>query len=145
MKRVFAANHKAFNADMAILILRVGISILMLTHGVPKLMKFFADEPITFSSVMGMGPHFTLFLAVFAEVICSVFLILGLFTRWATIPLIMTMLTAILLVHAADPLAVKEKAILYLLGYILIFCTGAGKYSIDRKMYNKHTNTFLLT
>jgi putative oxidoreductase len=41
------------------------------------------------------------------------------------------MIVAAFIVHAADPLATKEKAILYLIGFAAIAFLGAGKYSID--------------
>lgn len=137
MKRVFNKSHSPINLDAGILIVRVGISILMLMHGMPKLMKFFADEPIAFANFLGMGPGFSLALAVFAEVVCSVFIIVGLATRPMLVPLIITMAVAVFHIHAEDPFAVKEKAIIFLLIYIFLFFTGSGKYSFDRMLSKK--------
>ena len=36
-------------------------------------------------------------------------------------------------VHLDDPFGRKEKAVLYLVGYMIIFLLGPGKYSIDKK------------
>ncbi|MCB0581200.1 MAG: DoxX family membrane protein, partial [Phaeodactylibacter sp.] len=44
---------------------------------------------------MGLGPEISLALATFAEVGCALLVILGLFTRWATAPLAITMMVAI--------------------------------------------------
>ena len=68
---------------------------------------------------------------------CSIFLILGLWTRLALMPLIITMLVAVFIVHGADPFAKKELGLMYLIGYISIFIAGAGKYSIDRKIQGR--------
>ncbi len=137
MKRLFNKSHAPINLDAGILIVRVAISILMLMHGMPKLMKFFADEPIAFANFLGMGPGLSLTLAVFAEVVCSIFLILGFATRPVLIPLITTMAVAVFHIHGEDPFAVKEKAIIFLLIYIFLFFTGSGKYSLDRIVRKK--------
>lgn len=137
MKRLLTKSHAPINMDAGILIIRITVSILMLTHGFPKLMKFFADEPVAFANILGLGAGMSLALAVFAEVICSVLLMLGLFTRPALIPLIITMTVAILHIHAEDPFAVKEKAILFLLTYVLLFFTGSGRYSLDSILSKK--------
>jgi putative oxidoreductase len=139
MKRLLTKSHVPINMDAVILIIRISISLLMFTHGWPKLMKYFSGEPIGFVNFWGLGAGISLALAVFAEVVCSVLLILGLATRAALIPLLITMAIAILHIHAEDPLAVKEKAILYFLTYLLLFFTGSGRYSLDR-MLNKRGN-----
>jgi putative oxidoreductase len=43
------------------------------------------------------------------------------------------MFVAAFIVHLSDPFARKEKAILFLIGFIAIMMMGPGKYSIDRK------------
>ncbi|MBU7576516.1 MAG: DoxX family protein [Flavihumibacter sp.] len=117
--------------DIALLIARVGIAALMLTHGIPKLMMLFSGAPIQFPPVFGMSAEFSLVLTVLAEVFGSIFLLAGLFTRLAVIPLIVTMLVAALLIHSADPLSAKEPALLYLTTYLVLLFAGAGKYSVD--------------
>jgi len=78
-----------------------------------------------------MSPALSLGLAVFAEVICSILILIGFKTRLATLPLIITMLVAVLVVHFSDPFAIMEKALLYLLLYIILLFGGSGKYSVD--------------
>ena len=116
---------------MALLIARVGIAALMLTHGIPKLGMLLSGEPVQFLPFMGLSAKFSLGLAVFAEVICSVFLLVGFATRLALIPLIITMLVAVFVVHAADPFSSKEPGFQYLLVYIVLLIMGGGKYSVD--------------
>ena len=70
-------------------------------------------------------------MAIFAEVLCSIFVILGLGTRIAVIPLIITMLVAVLLVHANDPFGKKELGLMYLTIYMFLIVLGSGKYSLD--------------
>lgn len=137
MNRLLIKSHSPINLDAGILIVRIAISILMLMHGMPKLMKFFADEPVAFANLLGLGPNLSLALAVFAEVFCSVLLLLGFATRPALIPLIITMAVAVFHIHSSDPFAIKEKAIIFLLIYIFLFFTGSGKYSLDRMLTKK--------
>lgn len=103
----------------------------MLTHGFPKLLKLFGSEEIVFGDPIGIGMAMTLALAVFAEFICSILVILGLGTRLAAIPLMVTMFTAAFVVHAADPFQRKEMAILYLLIFTVLLISGGGKHSLD--------------
>ncbi len=135
LKKFFNPGTYPFNIDIALLLLRVSIGIFMLTHGTGKFMKFFADEPITFADPLGVGVTISLALAVFAEVFCSVFLIFGIATRLSSIPLIITMLVAAFISHADDPFNVKEKALLFLLVYVVLAITAAGKFSIDNLIH----------
>lgn len=131
MKKIISVNNTSNTTDFALLIARVGIAALMLTHGIPKLLMLFSGAPVQFPPVMGMSAELTLSLTVFAEVFCSVFILLGFATRLAAIPLAFTMLVAVLLIHSADPFSVKEPALQYLLVYAVLLFAGSGKYSID--------------
>lgn len=131
LKNLFLTNPKSFQINLALLIGRISIGGLMLTHGLPKLTHLLSGEPVQFASVLGFNPEISLCLAIFSEVVCSFFILIGLGTRLATIPLIVTMLVAILHIHGADPLAVKEIALHFLLMYLVLLIMGSGKYSID--------------
>jgi putative oxidoreductase len=118
--------------NIGLFILRVSLGLMMISmHGWGKLMNFGAKSA-TFPDVIGLGTQVSLSLAVFSEFFCSIFLIAGLLTRWASLPLIATMGVAAFIHHASDPFQVKEKAILYLVGFVVLFFTGAGEYSIDK-------------
>lgn len=113
-------------------LLRISMSAMMLTHGLPKLQKLISGD-FKFGDPIGIGPAPSLFLAVIGEFICPILIIIGYKTRLATIPTAITMLVAAFIVHAADAFGSKEKALLYLFGFIAIALLGPGKYSIDRK------------
>ena len=117
--------------DLGVLLLRVGMSGLMLTHGVPKLQRLFAGGEIQFPDPIGVGATASLALAVFGEVVAPAFIILGLFTRLAAIPAAATMAVAAFVVHWSDPFGDKELALVYLVGFAVLFFTGAGHYSLD--------------
>jgi putative oxidoreductase len=122
------------NMDIALLLLRLTFGGSMLyAHGYPKLMRFFADGPLKFADPLGVGVELSLGLAVFAEFFCALLLIIGLFTRYATIPLIITMVIAAFVIHIDDPYSKMEKALLFLVPYICLLLTGAGWYSIDEQ------------
>lgn len=119
--------------DYALAVLRIGISAMMIAaHGFDKFKALF-ESPSGFPDPLGIGGIPTLIIAVFGEFIGPLLVIVGFKTRIATIPTIITMAGAIFVVHASDPLATKEKAILYFVGFIAIAIAGAGKYSIDKK------------
>lgn len=117
--------------DIALLIVRVFVGFAMLSHGFPKLQTLLNGGEIQFMDFLGLGPKLSLLLAVFAEFVCSIFLILGLFTRSAVSFLIITMLVAAFGVHGGDEFGKKEMSLLYLALYILFLAFGAGKLSID--------------
>ena len=118
--------------NVGLLILRLAVGFTMLIgHGWPKLSNF-AAMSTKFPGVMGMSSQISLSLAVFSEVFCSVFLILGLLTRWVSAPLIVTMLVAVLIVHGNDPFKSKELGLMYLTCYTTLFFTGGGEFSIDK-------------
>jgi putative oxidoreductase len=125
------------HVHLGLLFLRLGAAGFMLTHGYPKLMRLFSGEPVSFISVMGMSPELSLLLAVFAEFFCSIFILLGLFTRLAAIPLIITMAVAAFVIHSDDPFSTKEKALLFLLIFIVLLLTGGGRFSIDGILQKK--------
>ena len=137
MKNLIDTSLRPSDMDLGILFVRVSIGLLMLTHGLPKLTMLFSDQPVEFPEVFGMSATLSLSLAVFAEVICSLLIFLGLGTRLATVPLIITMSVAAFLIHGADPFAKKEMALIYLAAYIFLFIAGSGRYSADELLAKK--------
>jgi len=134
----FGMTSNNSTTDLGIALLRIGVGFFMIYgHGWGKLMKLFGDEPIKFMDFMGLGETTSLALVVFSEVLCSLFLIFGLATRWALVPLIITMLVAVFYRHINDPFGKMEKGLLYLVPYITLFLTGAGRYSLDA-MFGKN-------
>ena len=116
--------------DTGLLVLRVGAGGFMIGgHGWSKLQSF--TTRTDFSDPLGIGSLPSLVLTVFAEVLCALLLIPGLFTRLAALPLVITMMVAGLVVHASDPFAKKEKAFLYAVLYLAIALAGPGRFSVD--------------
>ena len=136
MKNLNTTGYNKTLLDWALLAVRIFVGVAMLTHGFPKLMMLLSGK-IEFMNFMGMGEKTSLILTVLAEVLCSLFVLLGLFTRFSVVPLIITMLVAALMVHGNDPFAKQEMSLLYLFHYILIFVAGPGNISIDRMISRK--------
>ncbi|WP_221394240.1 DoxX family protein [Dyadobacter sp. NIV53] len=121
-------------ADWAVLILRVGISLLMINHGYAKLSNFMSGDH-TFADPVGIGEELSLILTIGAEFFCSILLIIGLASRAVLIPLLFTMLVVLFIVHANDPFDKKEHAILFIIPYIALLLTGPGRFSFDKALF----------
>lgn len=120
-------------AHISLLILRLGLGAMMLTHGWPKFERLISGD-MKFADPIGLGPEISLVLAVFAEFVCSLTLIAGVFTRISAFMLGFTMFVAAFIQHGDDPFGKMEKALLYLVGYVVIMLMGAGKYSVDDRL-----------
>jgi len=131
MKRLFSTTFNQNYLDATLLTIRIVIASFMLSHGIPKLMKFFSDEAVTFADPLGVGTVSSLAMTVFAEVFCSILLLFGLGTRLALIPLIILMSVAAFKVHLYDGFGKQELPLLYLLVFIFLLIIGAGKFSFD--------------
>jgi putative oxidoreductase len=123
-----------------LLLLRIGVSCLMLTHGLPKLQKVLSGN-FAFGDPLGLGSGVSLTLAALAEVGGSLLILVGAATRLAVLPLIVTMLVAAFVAHADDPFGKKELPLLYLFSYSLLLLAGAGKYSVDGLLSQRRAAT----
>jgi putative oxidoreductase len=130
MKKIFSVKcgPAAFNTGM--LILRVGAGVLMIPHGYDKLVKFSEMAP-KFMNFMGLGSTLSLSLVIFAEFFCGMFLVLGLFTRLAAIPLIIDMAVATFMAHNGDIFGEAEHSALFMIIFITILLCGPGRASVD--------------
>lgn len=125
------SNSSSVPKDLVLLVVRVFIGFAMLSHGFPKLQTLIGGGKIEFYDFIGLGPQISLILTVFAEFVCSILLILGLFTRISLGFLIFTMIIAAFMVHGADAFDKREMSLVYLSVYLLLLVFGAGKVSVD--------------
>lgn len=126
----FLLTSKSVALDLALFILRVGSAGMMMTHGWNKLMNF-QEKSVSWPDPLHVGHSVSLGMTVFAELFCAGFLLLGLFSRLALVPLIFLMTVAVFVIHAGDSFGDKEHAVLFLVPYIVLFFTGPGIYSLD--------------
>jgi putative oxidoreductase len=131
MKKFFSIRYSDNGIAFATFVLRLALGGLMIPHGYSKLISF-AAKSSTFADPFHIGHPTSMALAIFAEFFCGVFIVLGLFTRLACIPLIISMAVAVFYAHKGDFFDTGEKATLFLLGYIALLFTGPGKISLDK-------------
>ena len=131
MRRLTSTDYSVTAFNFSLLILRCAFGLmLLLNHGIPKLVRF-GKLQSSFFDPFGIGSKWALILVIFAEVFCSILLILGLFTRLAVIPLIITMCVVIFMANKGEPLSKLDLPILLLSGFIALFFVGPGRISID--------------
>ncbi len=125
--------------NTGLLLIRVGLGIMMMIHGFPKLSGGVETWTQLGGSMKIIGIDFFPmgwgFMAAFSESIGGLFLLLGLFFRPAAILLFFTMIVASI-VHLSDPKqGIMDASHAIELGVVflgLVFL-GPGKYSIDKK------------
>lgn len=134
MKKIYNTDLSPRLGHLALLLFRLSAGALMLTHGFPKFQRLLSGEEIKFADPYGLGVEVSFVLVVFAEFVCSILVMVGLATRLAVIPLIITMITAVIFAHANDPFGVKEKPLLFIVIFGLLLVFGSGRYSVDRAL-----------
>ena len=119
--------------NIALLVLRfVFAGSMLYGHGLSKLNKLIEGD-LGFANPIGIGEAPTLVLAVFAEFLAPIFIIIGYKTKFFSFFPAATMFVAAFIVHMGDPFGKIEKALLFLAVFVILMITGSGKYSIDRK------------
>jgi putative oxidoreductase len=131
MKKLFSTKYSDNSISFALLLLRLSMGGLMIPHGYKKLMNF-AAKSSSFTDPFHIGGAASMSLVIFAEFFCAVFIVLGLMTRLATIPLIIAMSVAVFIAHKGEIFGDGEHAALYLFGFIVLLFTGPGKISMDK-------------
>lgn len=133
MKRLLSTACSETSFNIAVLIIRVTFGLLLLiNHGIDKL-KHFAERQHNFADPFHIGHMPTLMLSLFAEVFCTVFLVLGLFTRIMAIPVVINFAVIVFIVNKGYS-GPAELGILYFAAFFSILLMGPGKYSIDGAM-----------
>ena len=116
--------------DSATLFMRIFVGAMMFTHGIGKLQNYNAIVN-SFPDPLGISSAASFTLITLAEVGCSVLIIMGLFTRLATLPLIFGMYVATFLAFPDKSFAEGELSFVYMGIYIMLLISGGGKYALD--------------
>jgi putative oxidoreductase len=131
MRRLMSTDYSVTAFNLSLLILRCATGLLLLlNHGIPKLVKF-GKLQSSFFDPFGIGPKWALILVIFAEVFCSILIVIGLFTRLAVIPLILTMCVIIFMANKGQPLNKLDVPILLLASFVSLLFVGPGRLSVD--------------
>jgi putative oxidoreductase len=142
------AERKEMSASIGLLFLRLGIGGYLITHGWGKLQMLLAGGAEKFGDPIGLGSTLSLVLVTTSEFLCALLIVLGLATRLAAVPVVITMAVAAFVIHAGDPWTMeaaanaffsgasktwfsKEPALLYLIPFLSLVFTGGGKISLD--------------
>ena len=136
MKRIVNEEIYIKRSGLALLIIRLGFGLMMISHGYDK-MHHFSEYEASFMNFLGLSKGVSLGLIIFAELFCAVFVVLGLFTRYACVILIIGMLVATS-VMKWDIFAHAETAAIYVVGYLAILFAGPGRYSVDALLLKEH-------
>ena len=128
--------------NAGLLVLRIGIGIIFIFHGFPKLMGGVETWTQLGSTMSVMGitfaPAFWGFMAAATEVGGGLFIIFGLLHRLVALMLIFTMVVALLVhVAAGDPFAVYSNALKALVVFVAFAISGPGVYSLDYKFFRR--------
>jgi putative oxidoreductase len=120
--------------SFALLIARLTVGVLFVStgwgkvHNLPKVIAFFGELHIP-------APAFNATLASWTELLCGGLLVLGLASRLASIPLMVTMVVAILTAKLEEihglPDLFGEVEWTYLVLLLVIVVFGPGKVSLD--------------
>lgn len=135
-KFLFPASDSGLRVSLLLLSERVLLGGLLLSHGLLKVAQFSTLAP-AFPDPLGVGTTTSLLLAIFAEVLCSMALIMGILHRLALIPIMFTMGMAFFCIHAGDPFTTKELAFAYMVLAVLLFLAGPGRFSLDSAIGNR--------
>jgi putative oxidoreductase len=124
--------------DLGKLILRLTIGVLILFHGLAKLLN--GIGPIESMIVARGMPAFFAWAVYVGEVIAPLLLILGFYTRVGALLIVVNMLVAIVLAHASHVFQLAgtggwrlELQGLFLFGSLAVALLGAGRYSMGGK------------
>jgi len=135
-KKLFIPSDDSDLTSMALLVARLWFSLAMLfNHGLDKFAHF-KDIVGTFPDPLGLGQEASLVLVIFAEVLGSLLLAVGLFTRVAASVLVIDMFVAFLMVHKSA-MTSGELAFVYLAGYVILVIAGGGLFSLDTVAFSK--------
>ena len=121
--------------DLALLILRLALGVLILFHGVSKL-----PPPPAF--IVGMLakanlPAVLAYGVYIGEILGPILIIIGVWTRLGALAIVINMLVALLLVHAGDLTSLNKQGgyalelqAMYLFSALALALAGAGRHSI---------------
>jgi putative oxidoreductase len=87
-----------------------------------------------FMNPFGAGGEFTWVLTLFSEFLCTVLVMLGVFTRFTAIPPLVVMLVMALALPTGTVWSVRETFLLYALPFFVLTFTGPGEYSVDGRV-----------
>ena len=124
------------NMDFGLLAFRILAAVALIkAHGLPKLLNI-QETMSHIPDPLGMGSTFSTYYAIFANVFCALFVALGFLTRAAALIIFSITVTGLLVIHLNDLAKVQDTPLIYSIVFGFIAYVGAGKYSLDYKLFN---------
>ena len=125
--------------DQGLFILRLGIGIMFIFHGLPKLQAGPEEWTKLGGALSAVGIHFAPtfmgLLAALSEFGGGILLILGLFTRPACFFMLSTMIVATMMhLKSGDPFLKYSHALEAGILFFSLLFIGPGKFSLDEKL-----------
>jgi putative oxidoreductase len=126
----------------ALPILRVGIGLILIPHGAQKLFGWFGgmgfEKFVALFNTLGYRPGIVwLTLVALTEFVGGILLVLGLFTRFAALALVIFMIVAVHFTSGKGffwTAGGLEYSLLILFVGLVFLIRGGGDYSLDRKL-----------
>ena len=132
MKKFFSTHYSSYSFNLSMFLLRAGFGgLLFINSGWFKLMHF-AELKNRFSDPIYIGQTPSLILVIFAEVFCAAMIVLGLFSRFAALVLVILFVVIVFIVLKGKPIKDLQLPILFLLSFLTILFCGPGKWSLDK-------------
>jgi putative oxidoreductase len=130
MRKLLSTKYSAGAFSFAMLVVRLVFGVLMMSYGYAKLTHFNATAA-NMPEFLGLSQKITTALVVFAEFFCALFVIIGLFTRFACIPLIICMSYAFFVTMHANFFGDGATPVLFLAAFFALLLVGPGRASVD--------------
>jgi putative oxidoreductase len=134
MKKLLSTGYSDNAFNFALLVQRVVTGLMLLIgHGLPKISGF-STLSVNFYDPFHIGHRNSFILVILAELFCSMFLVLGLFTRFAAFIIVINLSVAVFLYEHGQPLKNFELGAIYLTSVFTIMILGPGRISVDGMM-----------
>lgn len=134
MKKILSTRYTDTSFNIATLLVRISFgTLIFLNHGIPHLMNF-SERSRNFYDPFHIGSRWSLLLVLFAELVCSLLLVIGLFTRLALLPLITNVAVVVFMLNKGKAFSESELALLYFAVFAGLLFVGPGRYSVDAAM-----------
>jgi putative oxidoreductase len=134
---LFPTNLSSNGRSAFLLSLRLLFGIMLMWHGVIKWANF-STLASTFPDPFNIGPQFSLLLAIFAELFCSIFFIFGFLYRLVLLPMIFTMAIAFFVIHDGSIGQGGELDFIYLIMFAILYIVGPGRFSFDHVISSQY-------
>jgi putative oxidoreductase len=125
--------NESTRQDLGLLFLRIsGALFLLWVHGLPKLLNY-SEQLQLIEDPFHLGANITLLLAIFAEVLCPLLIIVGVLVRLACLPILAVLLIALLVVHPEWTLFEGQFGWLLLIIFTTLLISGPGRLVLGQR------------